>query len=108
MHRLVQPAYWLLEVLFGAQHGTVLGYRRDVSGDVDAVLHDYDDNGPNALVAKAVQASAFRFAENGSRSSTDWVHLSQWNWRSIDTEGSWNVPRMQKRVSSAISSTLAA
>lgn len=63
MHRLVQPAYWLLEVLFGAQHGTVLGYRRDVSGDVDAVLHDYDDNGPNALVAKAVQASAFRFAE---------------------------------------------
>jgi len=63
MHRLVQPAYWLLEVIFSAQHGTVLGYRRNATGVVEAVLHDYDAASANARVARSVQSAAYQFAE---------------------------------------------
>ena len=51
------PGYWLLEIVFAAQHGTVLGYHRGESG-VEAEHHSYDAQASNARAARDIQAFA--------------------------------------------------
>jgi hypothetical protein len=48
------PGYWLLEIAFAAQHGTVLGYYRD-GEKVRAEHHMYDPGALNARAARSIQ-----------------------------------------------------
>ncbi len=58
MQEAIAPGYWLLEVAFAAQHGTVLGYRREADGSVGAVHHAYDAEIPNARASRAIHAAS--------------------------------------------------
>lgn len=58
MQQVISPGYWLLELAFAAQHGTILGYRRLADGTVEAVRHAYDDQSPNALTSRTIQAAS--------------------------------------------------
>ena len=63
MHEDISPGYWLLEIAFSAEHGTVLGYRRDLDGTIRAVHHIYDPHAPNARAARAVAAASRELLE---------------------------------------------
>jgi hypothetical protein len=54
MQEQMLPGYWLLEIAFAAQHGTVLGYYRD-GENVRAEHHVYDAHAPNARAARDIQ-----------------------------------------------------
>jgi hypothetical protein len=58
MQVAISPGYWLLEIAFAAQHGTILGYRRADDGSVAAVRHAYNPESPNARAARAIHAAS--------------------------------------------------
>ncbi len=59
----VNDGYWLLELMFSGQHGTILGYRRASDGTVEAIRHTFDDTSPNAVATRCIQAAALEFVD---------------------------------------------
>ena len=54
MQRDISPGYWLLEIAFAAQHGTVLGYRREADGTVGVEHHVFDPQSANARASRTI------------------------------------------------------
>ena len=67
MQVVISPGYWLLEIAFAAQHGTVLGYERSPNGQVAAVHHVYDPESPNARAARSIHAASVDLIERWIR-----------------------------------------
>jgi len=64
--QFIELGYWILEIFFSAQHGTVLGYQSVGDGEVTAKLHEFDSKAPNAKAARVMQAAADDFVRRWS------------------------------------------
>ena len=59
--RPISAAYWLLETIFSALHGTTLGYRRDGDGKIVPVRHVFDSEASDARATARIQRAAVDF-----------------------------------------------